>query len=234
MPSSQLCDGNVLRLCSSDGLTSQSLGTCAPGTYCDPDAATCVAGVCAASEPACSGSVATDCNATGTGYEAGGTDCSSDGDACIDGDCEPVICTPGVLGCNDDGDVERCNATGTALFTEQVCTAGQYCASGACMTQLCKPDAVYCSGVELRRCNALGSAYQVEETCDAAQQCDAEEEACVDIPDGGNGSSCTGDSGCSCPATTGTCCIGGMCGCLTFFIPGSCTKSTPEEACSCN
>ena len=233
MPSSQSCDGNVLRLCASDGLTSQSLGSCPEGQYCDPDAAACVAGVCAPSEPACSGSVATTCNAGGSGYEAGGDDCTGDGDACVDGACEPVICTPDVLGCNDDGDVERCNATGTGLFTEQVCTAGQYCANGACMTQLCMPDQVYCSDLELRRCNALGSAYEVEDTCDASQRCDAEEEACVDIPDGGTGSSCSGTTGCP-TCAFGNCCLDGMCGCLAFFVPGTCTKSAPETACSCN
>jgi hypothetical protein len=83
----QFCQANQVRKCSVKGDTSTLVQTCTVQQYCDPVSATCKALVCIPNQPACNGTIATTCNADGTGYVAGGVDCSPkicSGGACVD------------------------------------------------------------------------------------------------------------------------------------------------------
>ncbi len=61
---------------------------CTPSGVC-----ACGKTICEAGQPACNGALATTCNACGSGFEPGGTDCSADGKKCVDGACQ--ACDPG-------------------------------------------------------------------------------------------------------------------------------------------
>jgi len=60
---------------------------CTPSGVC-----ACGKSLCEAGQPACNGSVATTCNACGSGYVEGGINCAADGKKCVDGQCQ--ACDP--------------------------------------------------------------------------------------------------------------------------------------------
>jgi len=74
----RFCQGPSVRQCTAKGDSSSLVMSCVEGQYCDAASATCRAGVCMAGQPACNGNVRTTCNADGSGYVAGGTDCAPD------------------------------------------------------------------------------------------------------------------------------------------------------------
>jgi hypothetical protein len=88
-PSAYFCQTGTVRYCGSDGMTSSLYMTCSSTQYCDPSTTipTCKTRICTANAIACSGSVATTCNAEGSGYVAGGTNCADTGQLCNAGAC---------------------------------------------------------------------------------------------------------------------------------------------------
>lgn len=99
-PGQAFCDESGMRLCDSTGTMPGLSASCDAGHYCDPSTLACEAGVCAPNRPVCNGTIATTCNADGTGFVAGGEDCSAQpGRQCIEGSC---LCMPGLANCNDD------------------------------------------------------------------------------------------------------------------------------------
>jgi hypothetical protein len=92
VPDLTFCDANTLRRCAADGLSSSVLDTCTTTEWCDAAGSACQPQVCSPGEPACDGTRATTCNATGSGYSAGGTDCAPLNMSCSAGVC--VACPP--------------------------------------------------------------------------------------------------------------------------------------------
>jgi hypothetical protein len=99
------CDGNVVKQCDPGGLSATPLQTCGAAQYCDKGV--CQAQVCTPGAPACNGTVKTTCNANGSGYVAGGTDCKASGQSCSAGQCVAQVCGNGIV----DG-TEQCDAAG--------------------------------------------------------------------------------------------------------------------------
>jgi hypothetical protein len=87
-PGKRYCAGNEARQCSVKGDTYTVVQTCSGVTdYCDAATGTCKPKACTAGQPACNGRIKTTCNADGSGFEPGGTDCSPkycSGGACVD------------------------------------------------------------------------------------------------------------------------------------------------------
>jgi hypothetical protein len=84
-PGKRYCAGNEARQCSVKGDTYTVVQTCAVTDYCDAASGTCKPKVCTANMPACNGRVLTTCNSDGSGFLAGGTDCSPK--FCSSGQC---------------------------------------------------------------------------------------------------------------------------------------------------
>jgi hypothetical protein len=59
--------------------------------YCASEMTDCKTQVCSALLPACDGELATSCNTDGTGYDDGGTDCTSDAASCVGGQCAASV-----------------------------------------------------------------------------------------------------------------------------------------------
>jgi hypothetical protein len=83
----KFCQGQDLRQCTAKGDASSVTQTCTATQYCDSTALACKPLMCTPNQPACAANVKTTCNADGSGFLPGGTDCSpqycSNG-ACID------------------------------------------------------------------------------------------------------------------------------------------------------
>jgi hypothetical protein len=94
---------------------------------------------------------------------------------CLNGYCEPVICTANTSKCLDIVTVEKCNSTGTALETTD-CSKTYFtkrCVDGACAYAICVPDSYYCDPMPpkgRKKCSPDGSSgsddpCQPDETC---------------------------------------------------------------------
>lgn len=136
-PNQAYCDKNTLRLCAPDGKSSSLLLTCGAKQYCDAATLSCEAGLCAPNQPACNGTIATTCNANGSGYVAGGTNCSLLRDRqCVSGAC---LCAPSLADCdgvvrngceiNVTKDPDNCGTCDVACSSNHV--ASRSC-SGSC------------------------------------------------------------------------------------------------------
>jgi hypothetical protein len=220
-PSARFCDGDRVRRCADDGLSSSLEAMCTPDQHCQQGA--CRSGVCEAGEPACNGTIATTCNASGSGFEEGGDDCAVGADppeTCDQGECVPRVCALGESTC-EDGSERTCSRTGAAHLTEKVCEPGQVCVRSAiCGAPVCTPNASFCGltlGHELRRCNADGSDYTVENVCTASQVCSTEALDCVTTSVG----TCNADAcpPCSLSGVVKCCTTNDTCGCS--WAPGA-------------
>jgi hypothetical protein len=179
LPNSRFCKGGAIWKCDSTGGGSALAKPCAEGYFCreeDGDA-TCRDRACDANEPMCDGNVATTCASDGSGPSPGGTDCAETKEACYEGICRDVVCTPGVKLCQHD-DVYLCakNGTDVSLFAdckddEEVCDE----AAGACRPKTCEPGKVECDGSRVVTCNEFGSAYLSMNT-----DCAASSSVCVE------------------------------------------------------
>ncbi len=171
-PSSYACnDAGDVTQCNEVGTGSTVVASCGDDQFCVVSADTheCSSDVCSAGQPACNGSVATTCNASGSDYEPGGTDCAADGKLCLSGACKAKTCDPGTRFCQD-GDVWLCTAQGTSSQVFQACADNQFCdePSATCKTQVCTPSTAGCNGSVAAKCNADGSAYLAAGAVDCA------------------------------------------------------------------
>jgi hypothetical protein len=105
------CDSNTIRTCSAKGDSSTLYQSCGTTTYCDSSTSTptCAALVCTPNQPACSGQIATTCNSVGSGYVAGGVDCTSSSQVCVQGACVAATYTV------DTADPMPTSGTATAI-----------------------------------------------------------------------------------------------------------------------
>lgn len=90
-PNALLCtNSQELAKCGDDGFSTSRVLLCPWSEHCDA-----VRGACACTPgPACTGTVATVCNADGT-YAAGGTDCAAQGATCVFGQCRSPALSDG-------------------------------------------------------------------------------------------------------------------------------------------
>jgi hypothetical protein len=145
-------DGNVYS-CSPDGLAAAVYDICQPNERCEEGSSSCKA--CTPGAPICLGNSAATCNANGSGSTDAGRSCGND--ICENGECKPVVCTPGYT-CHG-GLLTHCEYPGTRPPTDIRCGLGQYCdaARGDCLTKACEPYQKYCSGGQAFTCDSLGS-----------------------------------------------------------------------------
>ncbi|MEY3012503.1 MAG: hypothetical protein RIT45_1238, partial [Pseudomonadota bacterium] len=128
----------------------------------------------------CVGDVIRICDATGQGYQPGGTDCANQGLECKDAVCvAKKVCEPNGEYCQN-GNPHKCNETGTAGTQILACESGEVCFVGgtgkaACVPKICEPAQPVCAGEVLTVCNASGSAAEPGGT-----DCAKTGESCVD------------------------------------------------------
>ncbi len=152
------CQSEDLYECGPDRLSWTRKEDCASGSFCDDANPACKAWVCTPSQPACDGNAAKTCNGDGSGYLAGGAECT--GGKCVGGQCKPLICTPSQRYCDGEA-VRQCSADGLSSALVATCGVGQYCdaASATCQTGKCTPNQPLCIGNTAKKCNGNGSDY---------------------------------------------------------------------------
>jgi hypothetical protein len=191
-----LCDGDESRRCLDGGTRLEldercSLDPAAP-TYCNPDTGRCELVGCDASQPICSGNVATVCADDGSAPVAGGIDCEDIEEVCFGGSCLPEICTEEYV-CQQ-GDLFRCEDNGSALRLSGECGRPELCDAnaGLCLPEVCTPGDPICNGTLATTCDETGAGYEPggidcsesDQACHegacAPVVCDAAEHLCVD------------------------------------------------------
>lgn len=167
------CSQGNPRTCIANGTAFGTLqDTCQTTEHCVDNARYCATDVCTQGAPACNGNIATTCNADGSGYLAGGTDCG-DNQRCVSGTCLPVICTANTYFC-DGGNVYRCGSDGTTSSLFSACSAAQYCQEGLsyCLADVCTGGQPSCNGELVSTCKADGSGPEDGGTaCPSGQTC---------------------------------------------------------------
>ncbi len=175
-PNSYYCKNGNVYSCG-DGTSESLYSTCAPTNYCNDTTSppTCSALKCTPNGLACNGQVATTCNADGSGYVSGGTDCTATGKVCVNGNCLPKICEPNTYYCSG-GNVQLCGPTGATSTLYATCPDYDYCQDGLyyCPSDVCTAGAPVCNGDVLSTCKPDGSGPAAGGTdCTATHQvCD--------------------------------------------------------------
>jgi hypothetical protein len=100
-PSAYFCQSGNVHRCAADGLSSSVYDYCASTEFCTDGDSTCNTDVCPQGQPACNGTLATTCNADGSGYVAGGTECAPQ--YCVDGACSATLFSETFEDANYDG-----------------------------------------------------------------------------------------------------------------------------------
>ncbi|MGE0326058.1 MAG: hypothetical protein AB7K71_19870 [Polyangiaceae bacterium] len=159
-PGSYMCppSGKSVWQCNVFGTGYRTNDTCNNAEVCIPGYPQCVAPICEANQPVCFGQIATVCNSSGDGYEAG-TDCLAQDEVCKQGVCVARICEPSTRACISGAPV-YCDAFGQ-IQTLLPCTSSQFCdpSDGLCYPRVCTPTSVGCVGTHLAACAADGSGY---------------------------------------------------------------------------
>jgi hypothetical protein len=159
-PNSYYCKSGNVYQCLSNGSSESVYRVCVAGTYCDATLVppVCATNKCTANGPACNGNIATTCNADGSGYQPGGTDCTTSGKVCVSGSCLPKICTPNAYFCSG-GNVQLCGPTGATSTLVATCAASQFCSDGVsyCQTDVCTAGQPTCNGDLVSTCKPDGS-----------------------------------------------------------------------------
>jgi len=166
-------DGGHLVHCNETGTVTSVVQTCGSDQTCrvDPesDVHECAAKACEAGKTACDGNRIAVCNADGSGFESGGTECGPS-KVCFGGTCKAKVCTAGTRFCKD-GDVRLCTEQGSNSQLYQTCDdADDFCdvASATCKTQVCTPNELGCNGQVAATCKADGSGYLAAGAVDCA------------------------------------------------------------------
>jgi formylglycine-generating enzyme len=165
-------NGQELRRCSTDGSTTSLMAHCESG--CDANAGSC--GACIPGELLCSGQQLQICQLDGT-PAAKGAACAA-GQYCDPtdpGECDK--CLSGSLFCLGTN-LRQCSANGQSFSTLTTCETEILCQKTAllgitkCLTPLCKPGDVRCSGAQPQICNATQDGWDpMGEACDTAELC---------------------------------------------------------------
>src|SRR5690606_4067633 len=131
------CASNTLRQCALDGLSSDLIAECEDDEFCDEMVGGCSPGLCGANAPSCDGQRATVCNAEGSGFLEGGTQCSGT-QTCETGVWREHECSPDESFCSDSV-VYSCSSDGLTSSVEQDCGEDEYCdmTRAECSAQVC-------------------------------------------------------------------------------------------------
>ncbi len=151
------CTDGVLKKCASNG-TTFTTSNCNFQGLCDAVGGKCLTPVCTPGAFVCNGQLATRCKVDGTGYEAGGTDCTAQNLVCDGGGCLSKVCTPSTYFCNG-GNVQSCNSTGATYAPYDACLLSEYCLPGSsfCQTDKCTAGSAVCNGNLATTCASDGS-----------------------------------------------------------------------------
>lgn len=172
------CDGGVLKSCTKQGTSLQTVKDCGYAALCDAQAGKCIKPTCTPGAFVCDGNVATRCKADGSGYVAGGTDCAVGGLVCDGGGCLTKACTPDSVFCAG-GNPQQCSASGATYQPNDTCYSDQYCsdASPFCLQDKCTAGQKLCNGSVATTCASDGSGPLAGGTDCAATStiCDAGE-----------------------------------------------------------
>jgi hypothetical protein len=133
------------------------------------DASTDAPAACVEGTEKCVGAVHQICKGAAFVDEpcAAGTSCQPS-----TGQCVTCACTAGANGqCVDSANIEVCNDDCQG-FSAKPCGSLKVCKAGACVDQVCYPDAISCVDENTwQKCAADGSGYEPGGSCPAKQQC---------------------------------------------------------------
>lgn len=173
VPNTTFCNQGEVWACNEDGTRSSLVAHCMARQFClEKDRqAYCNDTVCAAGDAMCSGPLATECAADGSGPKPGGEDCTAHGQSCYGGKCQDLVCTPGQRLC-DNNSAYLCTDGGTSRTLLSTCAAGTTCdaASGTCQNKICDPGKLGCDSTRVVTCNGAGTGWiQSGPDCSASQ-----------------------------------------------------------------
>jgi hypothetical protein len=181
VPSSSFCKAGDVYACDAAGLVATLSSVCTNlSQHCvaynngGNAYAYCSSNFCSPGAAACNGNVLTKCNADGSGYEVGGTDCGA-GMICNSGLCKPKVCEPYSYSCKD-GDIISCYYDGLSYYVQQDCGGDARClkpdgSNPACVPYDCSPGLKACLGNQVGTCAADGTSLAtVGKDCSATDQ----------------------------------------------------------------
>jgi hypothetical protein len=161
VPGQSFCKDNKALRCSGDGTSSTLSQDCSQSQgnlHCEsPNGyAFCTSPFCSPNAIGCYGDVLSTCNADGTDYLAGGTDCTLTNSACLNAKCVARVCTPSALFCAS-GNVQQCDDQGLTFTQSQYCASGTVCSSALagpveCDPTPCSADTDGCVGEKFGHC----------------------------------------------------------------------------------
>jgi len=182
----KLCQHGDLYLCAHNGTDISLLTGCHSDEVCDADMGSCRSKLCEAGKITCDGTRVQTCNAFGSGWAPGSTDCAADGKICVNGSCKKQLCAASRSFCQDGG-VYSCDSSGTVATLTQTCNAqSEHCAtysSGSfayCRTNDCHAGDSVCADNVIKVCNADGTLPASGTACSDTQVCDNAQ--CKDRP----------------------------------------------------
>jgi hypothetical protein len=165
------CKDNKVYACSFDGTSQVVSQTCDSTQHCteSDNYAYCDSDPCVPGQLSCNGNLLATCNADGTDWLPGGTDCALSNSICIGNQCKPTVCNAGELFCKN-GNVQQCNDGQTYVQT-QFCAQGTYCLSHGttpdCAPTPCQPDTDACVAEKLGHCTTDGMSVTATADCGA-------------------------------------------------------------------
>lgn len=171
-PSAAGCNGSIATTCKADGSTWEATGTdCAlTGKVCE--AGVCKPKVCEPNSYFCKSGNPNQCNSNGTNGTLLET-CAADA-YCSPGYwyCLADVCTSGQPICADLDHLATCKADGSGPNgAGTACGANKICDAGQCKTQVCTPNALYCSGGHVQACDSYGLSSTQSQYCFADEFC---------------------------------------------------------------
>ena len=224
---SRSCSGDVLVECNATGTSRTTTDCAATSQLCTGSgvSAACTVRACVPGALTCN--VPRDsvvmCDARGASSTT--TACPA-GTYCNSGRCDSRVCTPGAVSQCVAGEVQQCNALGSAWLLVTDCSAAQTCVdspTGAtCRTRICTGGTARCATERLFLC-ALDGLSETYVDCPAGSAyCDAATTSCQPWVCTPSAVSCSGNNVVTCNArgtastTTATCsatlgCSGGAC-----------------------
>ncbi len=171
----RFCQDNKVYSCSTDGATQSLSQSCGSGQHCVESGtyAYCDSNLCLPNQPSCNGTVLATCNADGTDWLNDGIDCSLTNATCLNGKCQPTVCTPSLLFCKNNS-VQVCDDQGLTSSQYQFCPQGTYCLSHGstpdCAPTPCTPDADGCAAEKFGHCATDGLSVTSPTDCGAQKQ----------------------------------------------------------------
>lgn len=180
-PGTHFCDGDVYKICSSNGLSIQYEEDCAKKKqHCFNGA--CINTECPPNEYFCKdGSTMAHCAEDGMSFTTEACPAEhycDDGGAAVT--CLPWVCIPGEAFCEDNA-AKICDAIGSAVVNEVDC-GDNVCVGGVCKSVICDAGTYSCNGSAVMECDPTGTSLSLVETCGEGQYCgeNGDTAACVD------------------------------------------------------